>query len=86
MSNMTVWVYLFGTFNGWSADYYDYDEWTVDCDDYHVKIDLVSFYYRNSDYEYTYKVNLSYKQYTDAEYQAALDEKKTEREAVDNDL
>ena len=86
MSNMAVWVYLFGTFNGWSADYYDYDEWTVDCDDYHVKIDLVSFYYRNSDYEYTYEVNLSYKQYTDAEYQAALDEKKTEREAVDNDL
>ena len=44
MSNMAVWVYLFGTFNGWSADYYDYDEWSVDCDDYHVKIDLVSFY------------------------------------------
>lgn len=78
-------VYFIRTIDGWSADYYDYDEWIVDCDDYHVKIDLVSYYVRNQS-TYLYYANLSYKQYTDAEYQAALNEKKTEREAIDNDL
>lgn len=78
-------VYFIRTIDDWSADYYDYDEWIVDCDDYHVKIDLVSYYVRNQS-TYLYYANLSYKQYTDAEYQAALNEKKTEREAIDNDL
>lgn len=86
ITRMALWVYLFGELDGWSADYYDYDEWIVDCDNYHVKVDLVSYYYRNSDYEYTYTIDLSYHKYTDADYQEALNDKKNEQEEVDNDL
>lgn len=86
ISNMAIWVYLFGELDGWSADYYDYDEWIIDCADYYVKIDLVSYYYRNDDFEYTYNVELSYLKYTEADYQSELDKKKNEREEVDDDL
>lgn len=86
IDRMALWVYLFGELDGWSADYYDYDEWIVDCTDYYVKIDLVSYYYRNDDYEYTYTVDLSYHKYTAEDYQAEIDAKKSEREEVDNDL
>lgn len=86
ISRMAMWVYLFGEVDGWAADYYDYDEWIIDCSDYHVKIDLVSYYYRNSDYEYTYIIDLSYHKYTDEDYEAAVQEKATEREEIDNDL
>ena len=83
---MALWVYGIGEMDGYSADYYDYDEWVVECDDYYVKIDLVSYYYRDDDYEYTYTINLSYYKYTDADYQEKLNEKRSEREEVDNDL
>lgn len=86
LNRMTMWVYLFGELDGWSADYYDYDEWIVECDDYYVKVDLVSYYYRDSDYEYTYVIDLSYHQYTDEDYQEEVDKKVNEREEVDNDL
>lgn len=84
--SMSLVVYLLGSVDGYDADYTNYDEWIVDTNRYHVKIDLVSFYYRDADYIYHYFVNLSYLRYTDEEYQNALQQKKEEREAVDNDL
>lgn len=86
VSTMAIWVYLFGELDGCSSDYYDYDEWIVDVSDYHVKIDLVSYYYRNSDFKYTYSINLSYLKYTDEDYQKEIDKKTDERNEVDNDL
>jgi len=86
IDSMALWVYLIGELDGCNADYYDYDEWIIDTDSYHVKIDLVSYYYRNSDYEYTYFVDLSYYMYTDEEYNKKIDEKRNERDEVDGDL
>lgn len=83
---MAEWVYLLGTDDGCYADYYDYDEWIVDTDSYHVKIDLVSYYYQNADYEYTYFVDLSYYMYTDEEYNEKIKDKMAEQDEVDNDL
>ena len=86
MTQMALWVYLLGAMDKCDGDYYDYDEWIVDTDSYHVKIDLVSYYYRDSDYEYSYFVDLSYYMYTDEEYLEKLDEKHYEQDEVDNDL
>ena len=86
MSNMGLIVGLIGTMDGFDGDYIDYDEWIVDAENGHVKIDLVGYYYRDSDYDYYYYVDLSYKFYTDEEYDAAVQEKQAEREEVDNDL
>lgn len=86
IDSMAFWVYLMGELDGWSANYYDYDEWIIKCTDYNVKIDLVSFYYRNDDFEYTYKVETSYLKYTDDEYDAKIEKKQHERDEVDDDL
>ena len=86
IDRLALYVYLLGTLDKNAGDYYDYDEWIVDCDSYHVKIDLVSYYWRNSDYEYDYHVDLSYHKYTDAEYLEKLQEKKSEQNEVDDDL
>ena len=64
----------------------DYDEWIVDCGSYKVKIDLVCYYLRDNNYDYTYSNNVSYHYYTDADYLNALLEKINENAAVDNDL
>ena len=68
------------------GDYYDYDEWTLNYNDYNVKIDLISYYYRDDNYKYSYNVDLSYKKYTDADFEAKLKEKQGEREQVDDDI
>ncbi len=81
-----LWLALTALIDTWTSDYYDYDEWIVDTDDGHVKIDIVSYYYRNSDYDYSYYVDLSYHFYTDQDLQDKIDEKRQERDAVDNDL
>ena len=86
VDSMGFTVYLLGALDGYSGDYTDYDEWIVDCDGYHVKIDLISYYYRNSDYDYYYRVALSYHHYTDEDYDAALHEKQGEQQEVDDDL
>lgn len=86
IDRMLLWVYLLGALDGFDADYIDYDEWVVDCDGYHVKIDLISYYYRDSSYEYSYFVDVSYHRYTDADYEAAVNEKRQERQEVDDDL
>lgn len=86
IDRMALYVYLFGGLTGYSGDYVDYDEWIVDCGSYNVKIDLISYYYRNSDYEYFYHVDVSYHRYTDEEYNAEVEKKRQERMEVDNDL
>ena len=86
IDTMTLYVYLLGELDGYSSDYTDYDEWIVDTKGGHVKIDLVSFYLRNSDFEYSYYVDLSYKFYTDEDFKAAQQEKQAARDEVDNDL
>ena len=86
IDRMGIWVYLLGALDKNSGDYYDYDEWIVDTDSYHVKIDLISYYYRNQDFEYFYFVDLSYHQFTDDDLQAAIDNKLDEQNEVDNDL
>ena len=71
-------------------DYDNYDEWVVDCDDYHVKIDLVSFYYKSNDGEYTRCIGLSYMKFTDSEYEAACEngvqKEKDSNAIIDNDI
>ena len=67
-------------------DYRDYDEWIVECDGYNVKIDLLSWYKRDSDYNYTYRNALSYHYYTNEDYLNKIQEKIDENAAVDNDL
>ena len=79
-------VYLYTYLLNGGGDYYDYDEWIIDVNDYQVKIDLISYYVRNSSYEYTYKVVLSYKRFTDEDRLNALIENMAEQEAIDNDL
>ena len=73
-------TYLIG-----NAGYVDYDEWVVDCNDYHVKIDIIS-YYAIINYTYRYNVALSYHFFTDEEYAAAVCEKEGEIQEVDDDL
>lgn len=86
LTNMAIAVYLLAESDGWGGDYIDYDEWIIDTDNYHVKIDLVSYYYHNSDYDYTYMVELSYHKYTDDDLQTVIEEKQTEQNEVDDDL
>lgn len=86
ITRMSVMVYIFGGLDGYDGDYLDYDEWVIDCTNGHVKIDLISYYYRDADYNYNYDVDLSYYFYTDAEYEEALNEKIAERKAVDDDI
>jgi len=86
MTRMGMTVYIIGGMDGYDGDYLDYDEWIVDCTGGHVKIDLISYYYRDSSYDYHFQVDLSYHFYTDAEYEEALNEKIAERKAVDDDI
>ena len=86
IDRMTLWVYLLGALENNAGDYYDYDEWIIDQENYHVKIDLISYYYRDDSYEYSYFVDLSYHKYTDEDYQKAVEKKRGEQSEVDNDL
>lgn len=86
ISAMSLYVYLLGSFDGVKSEYIDYDEWIVEVDDYNVKIDLVSYYYRDREYNYTYMLGLSYLKYTDEDYEAERQKMRDEREEVDNDL
>ena len=71
---------------GGTGDFRDYDEWIVDCGSYNVKIDLISYYYRTKDYDYTYGNKLSYHYYTNEDYLSAIQDKLNENAAIDNDL
>ncbi len=86
IDRMSLWVYLIGALDGYSGNYYDYDEWIVDVPNGHVKIDIISYYYRDSNYNYHYFVDVSYHFYTDQDYQDAIDKKRGERQEVDNDM
>lgn len=83
---MALIVYGLGAMDGCSADYMDYDEWVVDTDTYHVKIDMTSYYLRNSSADTLYLVDVSYQKYTDEDFENALAAKQNERDTVDNDL
>lgn len=85
-NRMLLYMYGFDSSDGSSSDCIDFDEWIVDVDNDHVKIDLVSYYWRDNKYNYNYKIDLSYHFYTEAEYQDAINKKHAEREEVDNDL
>lgn len=78
-------IILYQYING-SGDIRDYDEWVIESNGYNVKIDLMSFYTRDDDYNYTYYNYLSYHYYTDDDYLNAVQEKIDENTAVDNDL
>ncbi|MDO4492525.1 MAG: hypothetical protein Q4C53_01410 [Clostridia bacterium] len=73
-----------------AVDYINYDEWAVDCGNYNVKIDIVSFYVRKENYNYQYFVYVSYHKYTEDDYKEAANEAamkaNKEREEVDNDM
>ena len=86
IDRMALSVYLLGSLDGYKGDYLDYDEWVIECSGYSVKIDLISYYYRNEDYDYTYCVDLSYHKFTDADLDAAINEKREEQNEVDSDL
>lgn len=86
MDRLALFVYLLGQLDGCSGDYIDYDEWIVDCNGYHVKIDLCGYYVRNSSYEYNYHLDCSYHYYTDDDVTEARNKKKGEQDIVDNDM
>lgn len=86
LMRMAVLVQLYKFLDGYDADYMDYDEWRVDTLGGHVKIDLVSYYYRDDDYKYCYQLDLSYHFYTDADYEQAVSDKIAKRNEIDNDL
>ena len=69
-----------------AGDLRDYDEWIVNCDGYNVKIDLISYYVRNKNFDYTYHNKLSYHYFTDQDRLNALNDKLEENATVDNDL
>ena len=78
---IALYKYIDGT-----GDFRDYDEWIVKANGYNVKIDLISCYTRDSDFEYTYYNVVSYHYYTDDDYLNAIQEKMDENAAIDNDL
>lgn len=69
------------------GDMRDYDEWIVDFGkDEHVKIDLAQFYYGESYSKLKRTIWIGYKYFTEAEWDAAIQQKKTENQAVLNDI
>lgn len=72
---------------GKKGDIIDYDEWIVDTDDYHVKIDQVKFYWIDRyDNKWKYGHRVSYKYFTDEDIQNALNEKQEQQNLVDSDI
>lgn len=86
VTRMALYVGLLRNVGGCDTDYMDYDEWIVEKENYDVKIDLVSYYWRDRDYNYYYYISLSYYRYTAEELEQAIQEKYQEQEKIDNDL
>lgn len=86
INNFATTVALYKYLLKGDGDVRDYDEWIVKSNGYNVKIDLVSYYYRDKDYNYYYANNVSYHYYTDEDLIDALNEKQEENDAMDNDL
>lgn len=78
-------AYLFEMLGGY-GDVRDYDEWDVDANNYHVKIELAQHYWGSSYSSIVYDILMSYTYFTDEDLSAAMAEKQADREAVDNDL
>lgn len=71
--NTAVWLTSMYTSMGLVGDVRDYDEWVVDTDAYHVKVELVRYCCGSSEVTYTNRV--SFTCFTDADLQAARDAK-----------
>ena len=78
-------AYLYDYIDGY-GDLRDYDEWVVDADGYHVKIEQVEYYYGSSYSSLTYGYRMSYTYFTDDDLKNAQDSKREEHNSVDNDL
>lgn len=78
-------AYLFEMLDGY-GDLRDYDEWDVEYDDYHVKIEQVEYYYGSSYSEIDYCHRMSYTYFTDEDLNAEMDSKKDSQNAVDSDI
>jgi len=69
------------------GDMRDYDEWDVTYgDDDHVKIEIAQYYWGTSYSDRKFSINVGYKHFTDADLEAAQQEKREENEAVMNDI
>lgn len=86
IDRMSLYVYLFGSISGYNGDYYDYDEWIIEEDDYSIKIDLISYYYRNDDFDYYYFVDCSYHKFTDEDIRAERDQQQQKNDDIDADF
>lgn len=71
--NTAVWITSMYTSMGLIGDVRSYDEWVVDTDEYHVKVELVRYCCGSSDVTYTNRVSFTY--FTDADLQAVRDAK-----------
>ena len=69
-----------------NGDYRDNDEWIVNCDNYSVKIDLISFYGYSPSSGYNFYNYISYHFFTDYDLSQALKKQESEAIAIDNDL
>ena len=71
-----------------TKEYYDYDEWVVDSNGYHVKIELISYSFvlLSTGEPFLWHVGLTYTKYTDEDLAVAQSEKFEQHQAIDNDL
>lgn len=79
-------IYVTLNFFNKKADIADYDEWFVECDGGAVKIDLVKYYFTNSENGKEYHVLLSYHFSSTEEIETLIQEKQDKKDAIDNDL
>ena len=74
-------------FDNGVGDMRDYDEWDYEYSNgHHVKIELAQYYYGASYSEREYGINVGYKYFSDADLEAARQEKQAESSAVMNDI
>lgn len=73
-------------FMGKKADIVDYEEWYVECDGGAVKIDLVDYYFTNSEDRQEYHVLLSYHFSSESEISTLVQENQEKTDAINNDI
>lgn len=85
LENAALVAYLYDMM-GKYGDLRDYDEWDVELDDYHVKIEQVEYYCGLKYSELSYSHSMSYTYFTDEDLENELNEKQEEKDTVDNDI
>lgn len=79
--------YLYNSMDTGVGDLRDYAEWDYEYTNTdHVKIELVQYYYGSSYSTRQFHISVCYKHFTDADLEAAQQEKRNENEAVMNDI